>query len=340
MNGTNKVYAYQLWPIVNDICRKFNIKKWEIDTEKRRRKEEEAEREERLAVGHAEEKKQVRYEKQDSNKEIKSDGSPSLIFDKFVLDLIKKEIQKKFPNIPLLFEPENDNEHVPSYEERMTWKSYISADSVDGTKELDHNIPEYTIANLGFFEKRGSVYALTSCAIGDPTQNTIYCFQEGLGSWKKVGDEKKPRPIIKKPWNPDEPLIVVASRSHIDETTDALVNKLREQYEVDLKQLGSSRKFCMVAEGEAHIYLRVGPDHEDGYGRSCDWDNVGKGIVDGTGGVTREVRYPNGRPEVGGVLTFNNDSYIPKKKRLKSQPFFSVSDLRLVDVVREAMRKL
>jgi len=59
------------------------------------------------------------------------------------------------------------------------------------------------------------------------------------------------------------PLRVVASRSHMNEETRAFVEKLRSRFgDVELVSVGSSLKFCLVAEGKADIYPRLGPTME------------------------------------------------------------------------------
>jgi 3'(2'), 5'-bisphosphate nucleotidase len=78
-------------------------------------------------------------------------------------------------------------------------------------------------------------------------------------------------------------LAIVGSRSHAGEALrDYVETKRREVGEVDFVSAGSSLKFCLVAEGKADIYPRLGPTME--------WDTAaGQAIAENAGAQVRQV---------------------------------------------------
>jgi 3'(2'), 5'-bisphosphate nucleotidase len=82
------------------------------------------------------------------------------------------------------------------------------------------------------------------------------------------------------------PVHVAASRSHRDGRSEAFIDAMRLRGEVEQLNLGSSLKFCRIAEGGLDLYPRFGP--------TCEWDTAaGQAILEGAGG---QVVDPRGRP--------------------------------------------
>jgi 3'(2'), 5'-bisphosphate nucleotidase len=175
----------------------------------------------------------------------------------------------KDSGIPLLSE---ENKLIP-YRDRKNWKQFWLIDPLDGTKEFINQSSEYTV-NIALIEKGvpslGVVYA--------PALQKVYFSERKLGSFKaKIQVDDKPMDILHDAKllsvrKPHKNLRVVASRSHISNDTKAFIRKIQSQVKVgEMKSYGSSLKLCMVAEGSADIYPRLG--------RTMEWDTAASHAV-------------------------------------------------------------
>jgi 3'-phosphoadenosine 5'-phosphosulfate (PAPS) 3'-phosphatase len=64
---------------------------------------------------------------------------------------------------------------------------------------------------------------------------------------------------------------IVASRSHMSDETKAFIENIRTHKEKETISIGSSLKICLVAEGEADLYPRLGPTME--------WDTGAANVI-------------------------------------------------------------
>lgn len=142
--------------------------------------------------------------------------------------------------MPLLSE-----EDPPAWEERRSWTRYWLVDPLDGTKEFLHRNGEFTV-NIALIEEGQAVMGVVYA----PAIDVLYLAERGK-AWK---EEKGVRQAIGVS-NAHPPLVVV-SRSHID---DELKDYLQQLGEHQTVSVGSSLKFCLVAEGKAQLYPRFGP---------------------------------------------------------------------------------
>lgn len=189
----------------------------------------------------------------------KEDNSPLTLADLEANQIINEILQKT--NIPILSE---ENKLVP-FTDRKGWKEYWLVDPLDGTKEFINSSPEYTV-NIALIKNNypiaGIVYA--------PVLKELYYASVELGSFKvtepgmldfKLIHKKAQRLPFKA--NHNNKLIIVASRSHIIAETQVFIEKLKKYTNnLELLSIGSSLKLCMIAEGKADIYPRLGPTME------------------------------------------------------------------------------
>lgn len=195
--------------------------------------------------------------------DYKSDDSPLTLADKASNDIIVDELQRLFPDIPILSEEGRSID----YHERSQWNKFWLVDPLDGTKEFIKRNGEFTV-NIALIENGypvlGVIYApvLFTLYIGDLENNySIKIVNDGNEIDLKVNKRTAKR-------------IAVGSRSHSSEEEQELLKKFDV---VDTTSIGSSLKFCMVAEGKADIYYRHGPTME--------WDTgAGQAIVEAAGG--------------------------------------------------------
>ena len=142
---------------------------------------------------------------------------------------------------------------IPPYEERARWERFWLVDPLDGTKEFLHQNDEFTVnvaLVVGDAPVLGVVYA--------PALDLLYSAGSGLGAWKEqrgtgaVRVHSGPRPA-------GAALVVAESRSHPSAELEAYLKTIRVDRRI---QVGSSLKFCYVAEGKADIYPRLGTTME------------------------------------------------------------------------------
>jgi len=220
----------------------------------------------------------------------KSDNSPLTQADLAADRVISAGLNALALGWPLLSE---ESAQI-AYDERRNWQRFWLIDPLDGTKEFIKRNGEFTV-NIALIEKGepvlGVVYA--------PVLDVCYFAARGAGAFIRRGAEEAHAIRVKEPM-PGEPVKVVASRSHADERTTALLQKLGDYQCISM---GSSLKLCLVAEGAAHFYPRLGPTME--------WDTAAAHAV---------VKYAGGRvcDSAGNELRYN-------KPDLHNSEFFVLS---------------
>ncbi len=203
------------------------------------------------------------YER-DFNVEYKEDASPLTEADLHANEIICSGLKRVWPQIPILSE---ENREIP-YEERREWEFFWCIDPIDGTKEFIKKSGEFTI-NIALVHKDTPVLGVVFA----PAIGTIYYSKRGSGAWRASVDEewslkegsKKRLPLVVSDSKGagKEGLVVVASKSHLNEETEMFIASLEEvNGRVVRISKGSSLKLLMVAEGTADIYPRLGPTME------------------------------------------------------------------------------
>ncbi len=207
----------------------------------------------------------------------KLDGSLVTDADEAGEAIILERLAAHFPGLPVLAE-----EAASRGEKMVAGQTFILVDPLDGTREfLSHN-GEFTI-NIGLVvdtaPRAGAVYApaLGQLWVGGATASTC----EAMPGAALPPPEKR-RAIHAQP-APRQGLTALMSRSHTDPATEAFVAKLPVK---ERRQLGSSLKFCMVAEGQADVYPR--------FGQTMEWDTAaGDAVLRAAGGIVVDA---DGRP--------------------------------------------
>lgn len=196
----------------------------------------------------------LRIYETDFDVQIKGDDSPLTAADKAANDVLMAYIAQHCSEIPIISE---ENKEV-DYAERKDWDRFWLIDPLDGTKEFIKKNGEFTV-NIALIENGAPVLGI----VYQPTTDTFYIGISAQGSWKIAADgaitklDKHPHYTTK------DSLLVVASRSHLSDDVVAFVDDLKSQgKQVDFLSAGSSLKFCLVAEGKADVYPRLGPTME------------------------------------------------------------------------------
>jgi 3'(2'), 5'-bisphosphate nucleotidase len=200
--------------------------------------------------------------------DYKEDKSPLTLADRASHVVINEGLKKVYPSIPVLSE---EGGGIP-YQTRKDFEYYWLVDPLDGTKEFINRNGEFTV-NIALIHKRKPIAGF----IFAPVLNTFYVgVQEE--AYKIHGTEK----IALHVNNRQKDRIAVRSKSHASQEEESVLNK----YDVtDSISVGSSLKFCMVAEGKADVYYRFGPTME--------WDTAaGQAIVEAAGGKVMKETGP------------------------------------------------
>ncbi|MFT5312779.1 MAG: 3'(2'), 5'-bisphosphate nucleotidase [Paraglaciecola sp.] len=152
-------------------------------------------------------------------------------------------------SLPILSE---ESATIP-WSERQTWDKYWLVDPLDGTKEFIKKNGEFTV-NIALIDQGVPVFGVVYAPVPEHT----YVGQLGHGAYKIEGGERKA--IRPKQKVPGESWRIVGSRSHQSPEIQKLLDTL--EGETELVAMGSSLKLCLVAEGAAHLYPRLGPTSE------------------------------------------------------------------------------
>lgn len=187
--------------------------------------------------------------------QLKADASPLTEADLAAHHLILQGLQELTPGIPLLSEESSD---IP-YAQRQVWRHFWLVDPLDGTREFIEGSGQFTV-NIALVEAGIPILG----AVHAPALGLTYAAAQKLGACKR---ERTPSCVHEQPIRTcpyaQEPLQVVASRSHSNPETEQFLERLRQRCgSLEVKSVGSALKLCLVAEGSAHLYPRFGPTME------------------------------------------------------------------------------
>ena len=195
----------------------------------------------------------------------KQDSSPLTEADLLSHRHIVDALAQLTPQIPVLSEESAEADS----RERCSWTRYWLVDPLDGTKEFIKKNGEFTV-NIALVENGDPVLGVVYA----PALGVSYWGARGLGAFKAEADGQT-RPIrVARPPCGERPWRVVGSRSHASPEFDLFMQGLPD---AELVSMGSSLKLCLVAEGAADLYPRLGPTSE--------WDTAAAhAVVNAAGG--------------------------------------------------------
>ena len=229
--------------------------------------------------------------------ERKDDNSPLTLADLESQRIILEGLGRLTAEIPVLSE---ESAHAP-WSERRGWRELWVVDPLDGTREFVKRNGEFTV-NIALVIEHEPVLGLVAA----PAQGVLYWGAAGVGAFRRDQcGAMQPIHVAA----PASPLRVVGSRSHMSPETAAY---LRDFPAHVMTGVGSSLKFCLIAEGKAELYPRFGPTSE--------WDTAaGQSLLEAAGGqVTRmdghRLRY-NCRDSLinGDFVAFSDASVLARR---------------------------
>lgn len=225
----------------------------------------------------------------------KKDDSPLTKADLAAHHHIVAGLKELTPEIPIISEESG----VPDYSERKGWNKFWMVDPLDGTKEFIKKNGEFTV-NIALIEGNAPVLGVVYV----PATGVVYYGECGIGTFKE--DESGTtsqliNPEFKKPGKAR----IVVSRSHGDDATKQKLKNIGIEVTEEVPS-GSSLKFCLVAEGKADIYPRLGPTME--------WDTAAADAV---------YRYSTEEGEKYSPLTYNKENLL--------NPYFIIGINEFID---------
>jgi len=225
----------------------------------------------------------------------KDDNSPLTLADLESQRIIIEDLARLTPDVPVLSE---ESAHAP-WAERRNWRELWVVDPLDGTREFVKRNGEFTI-NIALVVDHEPLLGIVAA----PARGLLYWGAAGIGAFSRHRDAAQAAIHVAPPQNP---IRVLGSRSHASPDTAGYLARLGPHV---ILGIGSSLKFCLVAEGKAELYARFGPTSE--------WDTAaGQALLEAAGGhVTRldghRLRY-NCRESLlnGDFVAFSDPAVLP-----------------------------
>lgn len=204
--------------------------------------------------------------------EQKDDRSPVTAADLAAHHCIVDGLARLTPAIPVLSEESAELDIA----ERCQWSRLWMVDPLDGTREFIKRNGEFTV-NIALIESGVATWG----AIQAPVTGVLWHGGAGLGAFRRESAGRDRAVRVRAPAT--APLRVAASRSHHDQRSTDFIARMGDTQPLGM---GSSLKFCLLAEGGLDVYPRFGPTSE--------WDTAaGQAVLEGAGGGLYD---PRGRP--------------------------------------------
>lgn len=195
------------------------------------------------------------YNSADFSVETKDDNSPLTAADMASHHCIVNALREMTPEYPVLSEESVD---IP-FAERSQWETYWLVDPLDGTREFIKKNGEFSVL-IALVHKNEPVIGVVHA----PAIETTWYGSLGNGAFKQTGEHT----VALQVREPGEKLVVVGSRSHAGDSLKGFMAKIGDH---ELISMGSILKACLVADGRADIYPRLGLTSE--------WDTAAAQII-------------------------------------------------------------
>lgn len=203
--------------------------------------------------------------------DTKADDSPVTEADLAAHRVLVRDLPEYIAGVPVL----SEEGKLPDWEVRREWRTYWIIDPLDGTKEFINRNGEFTV-NVALIKNGEPILGVVYV----PVSGVTYCGIKGLGAWKISAGLKQAITCRSLKYVLDDAgkFVLVASRRHGAEAVDSLIETLENTFgDVDMRNMGSSLKLCLVAEGEADLYPRLALTSE--------WDTAAaQAVVEAAGG--------------------------------------------------------
>jgi 3'(2'), 5'-bisphosphate nucleotidase len=227
--------------------------------------------------------------------EHKPDDSPLTAADLAAHRCIVEGLRALSPHIPVLSEESAQS----AFDQRSGWSRFWLVDPIDGTREFVKRNGEFTV-NIALVEDGVAVFGVVQA----PVTGRLWHGGPGMGTFRREADGDECAIAVRRPAT--APLRVAASRSHRDPRSNDFIARMGP---VEPVGLGSSLKFCALADGRIDVYPRFGPTSE--------WDTAaGQAVLEGAGGAVldlqgRPLRYNQRGTLLNGAFVAMGDTGLP-----------------------------
>jgi 3'(2'), 5'-bisphosphate nucleotidase len=242
----------------------------------------------------------------DFSVETKADASPLTAADLAAQRVIMARLATLDPQLPVLSE---EAKALP-WSQRQHWTRYWLVDPLDGTREFVKRNGEFTV-NIALIDNKRSVLGVVLA----PVTGELYVAAQGEGAWLQSQVDATWQRIHARALA--QPAVLAGSRSHGSAQESALHALIGTDYQ--RVPLGSSLKFCLIARGDADVYLRLGPTSEwDTAAAQCVLQEAGGSVLDLHG---NEFRYNRGESLLNPEFIAVGDRSVDWTSRLRSAGF-------------------
>jgi len=215
----------------------------------------------------------LRFYHTDPGVTYKDDQSPLTLADRASHDYILAKLSAAFPAIPVI----SEEGRLPDFGERRQFERFWLVDPLDGTKEFIKRNDEFTV-NIALIEGDRPIFGVVHV----PTSGATYHGVAGQGAWLRMSG-RSPQKLTIGTGDSDDGVRVAVSRSHPNARLSQFLERLPN---AKTQAVGSSLKFCKVADLGIDLYPRFGPLHE--------WDTAAAHVVaEAAGAVVSDL---DGRP--------------------------------------------
>lgn len=210
--------------------------------------------------------------------DYKADDSPLTQADLAAHKILSSALEAIYADVHVV----SEESALPPFEQRQQWSTYWLIDPLDGTKEFINRNGEFTV-NVALIHQGRPVLGVVHV----PVQAITYTGARGLGATKRSPTQTHNINVrsLQERQQQGLSIDVVASRRHGSDQLQQALAKLKNQFgEIDTLSMGSSLKFCVVAEGKADIYPRLAPTSE--------WDTgAAQAVVEAAGGIVVDANF-------------------------------------------------
>jgi 3'(2'), 5'-bisphosphate nucleotidase len=204
--------------------------------------------------------------------QLKADQSPLTAADLASHALLTAELGGLAPHVPVVSEEGG----LPTAQQRSEWPAYWLIDPLDGTKEFLARNGEFTV-NVALIEHGRPTLGV----VGVPATGHLFSGDVGARRAESVSESGERRRLAARTYNGRCP-VVVASRRHGGSHLAALDEIAQSEGGIELRTIGSSLKFCLLADGSADLYPRLAPTSE--------WDTAAaQAVLEAAGGAVLDL---------------------------------------------------
>ncbi|MBF7074367.1 3'(2'),5'-bisphosphate nucleotidase CysQ [Glaciecola sp. MH2013] len=202
----------------------------------------------------------------------KDDESPVTSADYKANDIIMEALGRLTPDIPVM------SEELPQLPlaQRSKWSKYWLIDPIDGTQEFIARSGDFAV-NIALIENNEPVLGV----IYWPPGETLYFASKGQGAYKRCSVETK-KITVRQFEVPSEDVVMIAISRR--QSRERVFSRMSDKRSYQTLPAGScSLKACLIAEGKADVFMRLGVTGEWDTGASqCIINEAGGKILAAT----------------------------------------------------------